>query len=222
MENNHKKLIVVLLLVFILPSVLFLSRPSFYGFDSHYYLSKVCIQDNHYVASDNLPLTNLIFEVLPCDFIILKLLLIGLFGLSILALYKIAERTWRGTGWITILLTGASTVFLFSSFKFENDAFAIPLLLFALYFFIKYLEPEPTFMIKQKKDYLSLILSFFLIGIAGLFWGGAIFYLIVFAMILFPKNYYTIDSNIIFYPGTHIYNRKISILYNSRLYNNRK
>lgn len=187
MEGHHKKLGFLILLCFILPSFFFLTKPSFYGMDSHYFLTKICSEKNHYSEEANYFLTNLVFNNLPCDFTLIKSILILLYGLTLIALYKIAEHTWKGTGYLTILFSGISTVLLFSTFKLENDAFAIPLLYFSLYFFLKFVQPEPTFMIPQKKGYLNLFLSFCLLGLAGMFWGAAIFYLIAFFLILLPR-----------------------------------
>ena len=166
---------------------MFLNRPTFTGLDSHYFLTKICSDNNHYQEGANLPLTNIVFNNLPCDFTTLKLILIGLYGLSLIALFKIGEITWKGGGFFVILFTGISTAFLYSSFKLENDAFAFPLLFFSLYFFLKFLQKKPVFLVKPRKDYLSLIISFILLGTAGMFWGGAVFYLIGFLLILLPR-----------------------------------
>lgn len=187
MESHHKKLGFLILICFLLPSFIYLSRPTFYGLDSHYYLTKICSTENHYSEEANLPLTNFVFDNLPCDFTTLKLILIGLYGLSLIALFKIGEITWKGGGFYIVLFTGISTAFLYSSFKLENDAFAFPFLYFSLYFLLKFLEHKPTILTHPRKDYLSLIISFILLGIAGMFWGGAIFYLIAFLYLLLPK-----------------------------------
>lgn len=184
MEGHHKKLGFLIILCFIIPSSLFLIKPNFYGMDSHYFLTKVCSDNNHYREEGNLFLTNLVFNNLPCDFTIIKLVLIMLYGLTLIGLYKIAEFTWTGAGYLTLLFSGISTVLLFSTFKLENDAFAIPLLYFSLYFFLKFVDPKPTFTIPKRKEYANLVLSFFLLGLAGMFWGGAIFYLLAFLLVL--------------------------------------
>lgn len=211
MENNHKKIILIVFLCFILPATLYLSRPGFHGLDSHYYLTKICSpEQNHFSPASELPLTNLVIPILPCDYTILKAILIALYGLSLIALWKIAEYTWRGTGWLMVLFTGISTVLLFSSFKLENDAFAIPLLYLALYFFIKYTNPKPTCLIQQKKDYKALIISFLLLGIAGLFWGGAIYYLIAFLFILFPRITIILLGALFLIPETGFFTERLA------------
>lgn len=184
MEISHKqKIIFVFLLIFALPSFTYFLRDGFHGLDSYYFLTKLCKEDNHYTPALTHPLGNAVFELLPCDEFILKAILVFLYGLSVLAIYLIGEETFKGSGWITLLFSGITPIFLYSSFKLENDAFGFPIMFFGVYFFLKYLNTkEDKGVIKIKPKYSYLIISIFLILLATGFWGAALYYTIFFVI----------------------------------------
>jgi len=183
-EISHKqKIVFVFLLIFALPGFTYFLRDGFHGLDSYYFLTKVCREDNHFTASPNSPLGNIVFDILPCDEFILKAILVFLYGLSVLAIYLIGEETWKGSGWITLLFTGITPIFLYSSFKLENDAFGFPIMFFGVYFFLKYLNSKKDKgVIKSRPNYSYLIISVLLILLATGFWGGALYYILFFVL----------------------------------------
>jgi hypothetical protein len=117
------------------------------------------------------PVQKLIFENIPCNLLVIKSILFLLCFSSVLILAKIGELFNKKDGWLTgffaLVFTNA---FYFRFFDYENDTFSYPLLLVGLYYF-------------AKKDYVKAL---FFVGIAGLIWHGAIFYVIAFGLTWWP------------------------------------
>lgn len=183
-----KKWFPVLLLVvaFLLPSILYLTSETFLGYDSYYFLAEVCGGNPVYNATINAPLHNALLSLLPCNDFLLKLMIIGLFGLAMLTIYAIGEDYNKGWGVTTTLFAMVSPILLYNSFKFENDAFAFPILFLATYFFLKHLKfkknyswsdwPTTTFREKYQNLMITIFLFLFSLG----WWGGGIYLLIMF------------------------------------------
>ena len=107
-----------------------------------------------------------IVNLLPCNFLFIKLIYAGLLFGCLIVFWKIGEVFDKKDGWLLsllVFLTWFPTEFL----KFENDAFGYLFGLIGLYFLIK------TGSKKQK------LLGFLLICVGGLFWQGNIYWLIV-------------------------------------------
>ena len=159
---------------FILPVIGFFFRTGFLGYDSYYFLKEVCGGNSLFGDSLN-PLANILISALPCNEIFLKLVLVLFFWGSLLAIYAIGSLFGKKEGIMLTLFAGITPIIMNNSFKFENDSFAFPIMFFGVYFFLKYL-------LNEKKNKIDLIASIGLIGIATLFWGGAIYYLFPFTL----------------------------------------
>ena len=198
---NFPKWFPVLLLVvaFILPSTLYLVSQGFLGYDSYYFLAEVCGGNPIYDAPSNAPLFDMLISVLPCNEILFKLLLIALFGASMLIIYAIGEDYARGWGKYTTLFAMISPILLYNSFKFENDAFAFPILFLATYFFLKHLSQPKNDLIKTKKNWFYLAATIFLLLFSLGWWGASIYQLIIFALFEPLLLFVTIPLVIIFF-----------------------
>lgn len=149
---------------------------SYLGYDSYFFLDHVCGGGGLYEGasfSTVPPLANIVFEALPCNVFLTKLLFVGLLVASLLIIYYINRLDHGSEAWRAIPFTLIFPVFLFNSLKIENDPLSYPIMFASFYFFYKYL--------KQKK-YFDLIASIILIGIAGLFWGGALYYVLYYTL----------------------------------------
>lgn len=171
---EDKILKVGLFTVFILPVIGFFFRTGFLGYDSYYFLKEVCGGNPIFTESIN-PLANILFTVLPCHDILLKAILVLFFWGSLLAIYSIGSLFGKKEGILLTIFAGITPILLNNSLKFENDSFAFPIMFFGVYFFLKYL-------INHKQNKIDLITSIGLIGLATLFWGGAIYYIILFTL----------------------------------------
>lgn len=174
LNNKYKFLIFVL--VFVIPSLLFLITPGFFGYDSYYYASLVCNPDHNHYQSNGLRsmAEELVFGLLPCSEIFLKLVLIACFSFSLMAIYLIGELAYKGMGFLTVLFSSITNILFTKSFFLENDAFALPFLFFGLFFFLKS---------RKKLFWIAPCLISTCIGV--LLWGGGIYYLWFFSLLNF-------------------------------------
>ena len=112
---------------------------------------------------------------------------LGLFGLvlitvliSVFFLNKIGKIfSKKYYYFFSIIFFTLSPIAITEFSKLENDVLAFPILIASTYFFFKYLK---------QKNMKSLLCSFFLIGLACLFWSPSIF-LIVFFLLIWPIKY---------------------------------
>ena len=157
-----------------LPVIGFFFRTGFLGYDSYYFLKEVC-GGNSIFVSNLIPLSDILISVLPCNELLLKTDLVMLFWASLITIYAIGSLFGKKEAIILTIFTGITPIIMNNSFKFENDSFAFPIMFIGVYFFLKYLK-------NGKQNKLDFLISIGLIGTATLFWGGAIFYLIPFAI----------------------------------------
>lgn len=162
------------LVTFMLPVIGFFFRTGFLGYDSYYFLKEVCGYNPLFSFNVN-PLFDILISVLPCNELLLKTVLVMLFWASLIAIYAIGSLFGKKEAIMLTIFTGITPIIMNNSFKLENDSFAFPIMFIGVYFFLKYLLNK-----KQKK--LDLLTSIGFIGTATLIWGGAIFYLIPFAI----------------------------------------
>lgn len=185
-DNKKGHLFLVLIFGFIVFSS-YIFFPTFLGYDSYYFLDGVCGEGTNYnqaTLSTVPPLSKLVFDALPCDVFLIKLLFVGLFTISLLIIYYINRLEHGKEAWRAIPFVLMFPVFLLSSLKIENDALAYPIIFLSFYFFLKYLKSEQTFVtMKLPREKKYLILSIILIGIAGLFWGGSFYYLLYYSIL---------------------------------------
>jgi len=167
--------VLLVLVAFLLPSILYLGSNNFLGYDSYYFLTDVCGGNPIYDAPTNAPLHDLLLPLLPCNDFLLKLVLIALFGVALLTIYAITRIRYKEHAHLGVLFACVSPILLYNSFKFENDAFAFPIMYASLYFFLKYLDSE-----KKKKIFLLPCLG--LLFVASLFWGASLYYLLIFTI----------------------------------------
>jgi len=198
----------VLLVVasFFLPSMLYLGSSNFLGYDSYYFLAEVCGGNPIYDAPSNAPLHDVVLSALPCNDFLLKLLLVVLLGLSMLIIYAIGEDYSKGWGKYTTLFAMVSPILIYNSFKFENDAFAFPIIYLATFFFLRHLREKQktaTTFLKVKKNYVYLFLTLACLTIATLFWGGSFYTLLFFS--LFEPILFLITIPLLFVFGSPLF-----------------
>jgi len=153
MEKRYFALALLLAIPFLY--YIFLRSDLLY-YDSYHFACLACGCD---VPRDEAPLA-FIFQLLPCNLIVFKVLLYACALASILIL----EKTQRYAGFFAFLVLA----FLLEFFRFENDTLAYPFLFLAVFFFLKsYGQPE--------KFVLYQLCSVFSILIACGFWGGSLF-----------------------------------------------
>lgn len=148
------------------------------GNDSYYFLN--CVFGNH---TDNVEIGFLarpFFDLLPANIIIIRLIMLLFALLTIFIFMKCSEQYNPKTSWLAgvLFLCGAFvTKFLF---EFEDDLFALPFIMLAMYFIIKYQSTKET-------KYIWYSLPF--LGVAIGIWKFAIFYFLLF---LFMSNFHKI------------------------------
>jgi len=172
--EEHKKLL-VLVLVFFIPSGFYLLSQNIVGYDSYFFLNKICVPENgHYNLTGNVHVAqNIVLSFLPCDLFLIKLLIVALFAFSLFVFYLIGEETKKGYGWPMLLFLGITPLFTLEYFKLENETFAFPFLFLSLYCFIKYLNRKKT---------VFMALSIVTIIISSFFWLGSFFYILIYAL----------------------------------------
>jgi len=149
-------------LLFIAFSFYFL-RPGLVGADGYGYMVEIC-EKTDIIKEFNA--FNFVVEWFPCSFLAAKSVLFFLSLVSGYFIIKIATLFSPNNGWRASYLVFASPLFLLEAVKFENDQFAYPIMFASLYLFFK------------GRRFLALALLVF----AGMFWQGAIYYLIGFGL----------------------------------------
>jgi hypothetical protein len=178
-QQNWFKLLVVALL-FVLPSIGYLLRSGFHGTDSYYYLTLVCRGTGFegFRTGFLAQFEPLVFGLLPCEPFLLKLLLIFLYGLSLVILWQVFE-VWRsGLGWLGLFFCGFALPWLRFFFSFENEMFVYPLMFLALLFFFLFLKNRS----RGRFSYVFLLACVLCLGVGALLWQGVLFYLAFFAL----------------------------------------
>lgn len=165
------KKILAIFIVCLIPFIFFSLKPDMIGFDSYAYVNHVCL--NQPIAS-NLG-ADFVFNLLPCNFLVFKALLFIVFFVCTLTLALIGEIFDSKKGWLVFLFAMASPLWFASLVQFENDFLAYPLLFIGMYFTFK--GSYDKSLSKFKIAGYGLI-GLALICFAGLFWKGAIFYLL--------------------------------------------
>jgi len=180
---NKFTLLCIVGFIIIVSGYLFI-RPDFFGFDSYYYLSLACNENNlssiSFAEPSQLFFKNIIFGF-TCNIFFLKTIHVGLAILSAIAIFFVVLETglikkeWYLPTFLGVLV---SPVFLGEHFKFENEAWAYPLLFFGLWFLIRFIK-EKT---KTWKKYAFFSVSMLLFGIALVLWKGSIVFVVGIAL----------------------------------------
>ena len=164
-------------------------RPDLVGHDSYFYLAQICretyiphaIEYNAFIE---------ILPLIPCDIVIIKLILLTLFLISLFTIQKIGETFYfEHTGFLVLL----SPILLLEFLKFENEAFAFPFLMAATYYFFR-LKNEQG----RRLDNITLCIFLLIVSIA--FWKGALLYAVA---LFLPYSVPLLVGILWFYPGVH-------------------
>jgi len=158
----------VFLTCFVLPVIMFFLKNGFMGYDSYYFLKEICFGNPLYTNAGS-PLFDYLRFYIPCNEILIKTMLVSLFGISLAAIYWVGKLFDRKAGVLLVLFTGIAPILINNSFKFENDNFAFPLI---------YLSFLLMLIFAQKRKILAFITSLVLLAIAAGFWGGTVYLLI--------------------------------------------
>ena len=144
-------------------------RTDLRGFDPYAFLSQSC---GGFVVNGTPLLADLVTKAMPCNVLAIKGVLFLLFFASILGIACLGTLFNKEKGWLAGLFSFLSPLLFFEATKFENDAFAIPILIWSMFFFYKARQTR-----QKKYD----VFAFFLVLFAGLFWYGSIYWLIAYS-----------------------------------------
>jgi len=167
----------VFLIALVIISALYVVRSEFYGYDSYYFASITCDANSPYKSDGAFPLDELLFSFLPCNFVILKIILVSLFFFDLLIFLAISKLFFSKNNWVFVLFCCITPMLVRTAFAFENDAFALPLVFLSLYFILKHS------LVDKKLVSVNLFLSLFFLSVSGIIWGGGIYYLIAFSFL---------------------------------------
>ncbi len=160
------------------------------GYDSFAFVNASCLDNySHDPSVVTTPFANVLFDWLPCNIIVFKLLLFLLGLSSLLIILKTGMLVDPKHGWTAALFVFLTPLFI-QSYKFENDVFSFPLIFGSYYFFMK---AKLT-----KQVYGNLAIGLILLAIAAGFWNGAGIVLVavaleftgLFFVILIPLFFY--------------------------------
>lgn len=175
-----KKLrIFLLFLVAFLAFSSYFQREGLIGYDSYAFLNETC-NDNypHSPRNDSTPLANLLFSLLPCNILVIKIVLFLSFFASILIISKTGEYIHEEIGWLAGMFLFLSPHFAQFFLKFENEQFAVPLLFLGILYLIKADQtPEriPWMNVQQfvqSLKFMYRLIAIELFIIASMIWGG--------------------------------------------------
>lgn len=160
----------ILLLICLLAFIPYIQRADLTGADTYYYLSQICSGE---LEEEESP----IFLLLPCNIKFLKFILLLSLFLSSFFVAKIGELYFGKKGLLTGIIIFISPNWIAGFFNFENDQLAYPLIFLSLFLYLKGFK---------EKNRLYMLSSLAVLAIAGTLWGGAIIYLIGFALLFLP------------------------------------
>jgi hypothetical protein len=168
-----RKQALALLFLSLLSFAPYFIHPYFVDADPYYFLNQIC-KENYttYRYNENI-LANYFFDVVPCNFLILKSLLFVGFFLSVLSISFLGSLFHKKYGWMAGIFSFLSPLLAREFLKLENDQFGYVFLFWSLYFFYK---------AKLQKSKINYLYSFILILIGIGFWSGGLFFLIAFAL----------------------------------------
>lgn len=153
-----------------IPFAVYFVRPDFVGNDAYAFLLFTCKNK----AEIELPWLQFpLFSLLPCNFVALKAALFACAFVSGCFIIKLSTLFSPKNGWRAAYLLFLGSAFVLDFAKLENDAFAFPFLFASLYFFFKAYKTG-----KRRPGLVSIALLF----AAALFWQGAFFYIIAYAL----------------------------------------
>lgn len=191
-------------LLFILSALIFAPyffRSDIVGADSYNFLNYMCKEEYHYFKEKEKqrsldaflaldvsfffedrypsepPLVLLVINLIPCNIVIIKLILFCLFFISLLSIAFLGELFDKEQGWKVGIFVFLTPLLTWEFLKFENDSFAFPLLLWSMYFFIKG---------KMEKGHKGRLINhgiaIALVWAASTFWAGSLYYFVAYAI----------------------------------------
>jgi len=165
----NKKQIALLFLITLIPFLIFsVGRPDFVGGDSYFFLNHVCGE----AELGEGDLVRAIFGWVPCNFILIKILLFLLCLSCVFTIALTGDLFYAKNGWMAGLFIFLAPVFFSEFTKFENDQFAFPLIFLAIYFYYK------GFF---RNRFINRLTAIVLLVFAAQIWGGAAFFILAFA-----------------------------------------
>ena len=145
-------------------------RPDLRGFDSYAFLMQSC---GNFAIETTPPIAEFALSFIPCNILAIKFVLFVLFFLSLCGIAHLGSLFHQKKGWLAALFSFLSPSLFFEATKFENDQFAIPILIWAAYFFYRARKTG-----HRRWDFYSIALVLFAAG----FWYGAVYWLLAFAL----------------------------------------
>jgi len=171
----------LLFLVAAVPFIIYMMNPMIVGADSYFYLNQIC-GISPVVHTDFL--FDFVLMIFDCNFIQIKFYLFLMWLGCLIAMAKIGELYDKERGVEAAFIMAGFTLVVLSFFPFENDTLGYLLFFISLYFLLNY---------NKTGNKTRLIYSIFFIGLSGLVWKGAIYWLLVyplFSIIFIPVVLY--------------------------------
>jgi hypothetical protein len=147
MGNYSNRLIWLLFFVFIATIGIWI-RGNLFGVDS--YATLAAIRFDWFDTLSGQPLANIVWHILPDSLLVFKTIMFLSLFLTIVPIWLLVLKFYEErTAWIAVfLMLGLSPLLLFEFGQLENEIFAYPLLVWAVYFFL------------TKKPLLACLFSF--------------------------------------------------------------
>lgn len=144
-----------------------LLRPNLPGGDTYYFVNYITgITD---VLPAETSLSVWIMDMMPSSFIIIKVIMFWLTFLSCLAISLTGELFEKKTGWLAGIILLCTVFFTTIFINFENDIFSFVFIAWSMFFVSKF---------RKTDEQVWLYLSIICIGVAGLVWQYAVYFLI--------------------------------------------
>jgi len=166
----HIKDYLLLLIVAIIPFIIYAFNPNLAGADSYFYINYICGLGP---PTDYTFMFLSVINFFPCNFLFIKAFMCLLWFGCLVFMAKTGELYDKENGILTALIMAGMTLFILSFFNFENDLVGYFLFFASFYYLIKY---------DKEKAKIDLGISIVLIGLAGLFWNGAIYWLMIYPL----------------------------------------
>ena len=164
---NYKDYL-LLFFVALVPFIVYAFNPNLVGADSYFYINQICgmTEPTEYTIA----FTTLI-QFFPCDGLFIKGFLFAMWFGCLVFMSKIGELYDKENGKMAGLIMAGMTLFILSFFNFENDLVGYLFFFASFYYLLKY---------DKEKSKMYLGVSIVLICISGLFWNGAIYWLMIY------------------------------------------
>lgn len=149
-----------------------LLRPNLPGGDTYYFVNYIWGITN--VLPFETPISVWIMDIMPANFILIKLVMFILTFISCLAISLSGEILNKKTGWLAGIILLCTVFFTTIFINFENDIFSFVFIAWAIFFMLKF---------RERSEDVWLYLSLLCIIPAGLIWNYAVYFLIPFVIL---------------------------------------